>query len=92
MKISYACEICGNTFDSEAKAKACETEHENAAKQKEIDAQKEAKLLEALNNALNVYISIYHKPPTVSLTRENEIIVLANLEGLLSRLTNLFLN
>lgn len=85
MKIIYTCEKCGRTYAKEAEASACEEYHAKEAKQKELDSQREAKLLDTINAAVNLYVSRHHKMPEVTLTKDNEELVLSNAEKLMAK-------
>ena len=76
MKVNYICEVCGKTHESEKAAIQCEERHATLARQREENAQKEAKLLDAIDSAVNLYVSKYHKMPPVTLTEENQDILI----------------
>lgn len=84
MKVSYICEICGKPYGSEPEAKKCEQTHEEIAKKRAEEHEREAKLLEAINNAVNLYVQNYHKMPVIALSEENEEIYVESITQMLS--------
>ena len=90
MKVIYACENCGKKYASEAEAAACEDKHEKDAQQKELEKQREAKLLNTINTAVNLYVSKHHKLPEITLTPENETIIFGSFDKIISNFINPF--
>ena len=87
MKIKFICDHCGTPFDDEDKAKACEFEHARVAREKELAARQKAELLNAINSAVNLYVTNYHELPSITLTKENEAAYVSRLGDFI---TNLF--
>lgn len=74
-KVVYVCSDCGKSYDSEAKAFACEKAHDNERKRKEkLEAEKEARL-EAIREQykklladIRKFNEDYAEPATISYT------------------------
>ena len=74
-KVVYVCSDCGQSYDSEAKALACEEAHDNERKRKEkLKAEKEARLeairaqYEKLLSDIRKFNEDYAEPATMSYT------------------------
>lgn len=69
----YTCEICGERFDTEEAADACEEKHaeERAARKKETTERKEAEKL--ISDLVNKYIEKYGKYPLIRIEKSDSI-------------------
>ena len=74
-KVVYICSDCGKSYDSEAKAIACEEAHDSERKRKEkLKAEKEARLeairaqYEKLLSDIRKFNEDYAEPATMSYT------------------------
>ena len=70
--MKYVCEICNEKFDTSAKAEECELKHKREKVKEEMQAATEAKISEIVN----AYITRYKTVPNISITEENQRIIL----------------
>lgn len=74
MKIEYTCEVCGKRFATPAEARECEKGHEE---EKRLEGKRK-ELENAINEAVNKYIEVYHVFPTVSVEDKNLALLRTN--------------
>lgn len=77
MKVNYVCETCGKTYRSEEDAKNCEQKHVEYEKRRQMEITQERDLFNAINSATNLYVQRYGKLPNITLTEENEKILVS---------------
>ena len=77
MKVNYVCETCGKTYRSEEDATKCEQKHVEYEKSRQMEIMQERDLFNAINNATNLYVHRYGKLPNVTITEENEQILVS---------------